>query len=166
MIRVWEQEDDGLEWVLLATWPVRSAQDAWQCVGEYRLRWTIEEYHKCLKTGCRIESAQLKSADGLKALLGFHGVIAARLLQMSKNADDAPDALAIDSFMPEAVEVMAKRSGLPCHEMTVARFRLELAKLDGFIGRKSDGKPGWQTLWRGWRELMLMTMGYMLGKCG
>lgn len=166
VIRVWEQDVGGLEWVLLATWPVHSAQDAWQCVSEYRLRWTIEEYHKCLKTGCRIESAQLKSADGLKALLGFHGVIAAHLLQMSKNADDAPDALAMESFMPEAVEVMAKRTGLPCNEMTVARFRLELAKLGGFIGRKSDGKPGWQTMWRGWQELMLMTIGYMIGKSG
>ena len=28
------------------------------------------------------------------------------------------------------------------------------AMLGGFIGRKSDGEPGWQTLWRGWIRLL------------
>ncbi|MBM3836111.1 MAG: hypothetical protein FJ403_23180 [Verrucomicrobia bacterium] len=27
------------------------------------------------------------------------------------------------------------------------------------MGRKSDGMPGWQTIWRGWQRLMWMCEG-------
>ena len=28
-----------------------------------------------------------------------------------------------------------------------------VARLGGFLARKSDGEPGWQTLWEGWQQL-------------
>jgi hypothetical protein len=28
------------------------------------------------------------------------------------------------------------------------------ARLGGFLARKSDGEPGWQTIWKGWFVLM------------
>jgi hypothetical protein len=31
-----------------------------------------------------------------------------------------------------------------------------IARSGGFLGRKSDGLPGWQTLWRGWLRLQDM----------
>ncbi len=166
LVRVWEATQKGLEWVLLATWPVHSKQEAMQCVDWYRLRWTIEEYHKCLKTGCKIEAAQLKSAHRLKALLGFTGIIAARLLQTSKVADDQPDLLACQVFDHDACVVLAKRAGVAPHQLSTSQFRLELAKMGGFIARKSDSKPGWQTLWRGWKDLQQILIGFHLAKCG
>ncbi|HZO73094.1 MAG TPA: IS4 family transposase, partial [Ktedonobacteraceae bacterium] len=36
------------------------------------------------------------------------------------------------------------------------------AKLGGFLGRKSDGDPGWLTLWRGWQTLQLLLHGVHL----
>jgi hypothetical protein len=45
---------------------------------------------------------------------------------------------------------------------TIHEFWREVAKLGGFLGRKSDGDPGWQTLWRGWQKLDLMTLGARL----
>ena len=47
-------------------------------------------------------------------------------------------------------------------ELTVNQFYRELAKLGGFIGRKSDGQPGWITIWRGWEKLNLMIRGHDL----
>ncbi len=38
-------------------------------------------------------------------------------------------------------------------DLTVYEFFRELAKLGGFLGRKSDGEPGWQTIWRGYRKM-------------
>ena len=29
----------------------------------------------------------------------------------------------------------------------------QVARLGGFLGRKSDGEPGWQTLWQGWMRV-------------
>ncbi len=39
------------------------------------------------------------------------------------------------------------------HDLTVGQFYREVAKLGGFLGRKSDGDPGWITIWRGWEKL-------------
>ena len=46
----------------------------------------------------------------------------------------------------------------------VRRFTREVAKLGGFLGRKHDGEPGWQTLWRGWQKLSDLHAGYQLAR--
>jgi hypothetical protein len=38
--------------------------------------------------------------------------------------------------------------------LTVRDFWRETAKLGGFLGRTSDGEPGWQTLWHGFLRLL------------
>ena len=39
-----------------------------------------------------------------------------------------------------------------------------LGRLGGHLGRKGDGMPGVRTLWRGWRDLQLLVIGYRAGK--
>jgi len=46
--------------------------------------------------------------------------------------------------------------------MSVYEFFRELAKQGGFLGRKHDGEPGWQTVWRGYRKLQLLLDGMRL----
>ena len=46
--------------------------------------------------------------------------------------------------------------------MSVYEFFRELAKLGGFPGRKHDGEPGWQTVWRGYRKLQSLPDGIRL----
>ena len=48
---------------------------------------------------------------------------------------------------------------------TVRDFWRSLARMGGFIGRKSDGEPGWQTIWKGYKRLQDMLTGAFLG-CG
>ena len=48
---------------------------------------------------------------------------------------------------------------------TVRDFWRSLARTGGFIGRKSDGEPGWQTIWKGYKRLQEMLTGELLG-CG
>ena len=36
--------------------------------------------------------------------------------------------------------------------------------LGGFLGRKSDGDPGWITLWRGWEKLATLVRGAKLAQ--
>ena len=45
------------------------------------------------------------------------------------------------------------------HDMTIYEFYREVAKLGGFLGRRSDGEPGWITIWRGWQKLHLLVRG-------
>lgn len=44
-------------------------------------------------------------------------------------------------------------------EITIKEFWRRVAMLGGFLGRKSDGDPGWQTLWYGWLRLLDMQRG-------
>jgi hypothetical protein len=51
-------------------------------------------------------------------------------------------------------------------QTSAGEFWREVAKLGGFLARRRDGEPGWQTLWRGWRDLDLMTCGARLALGG
>jgi hypothetical protein len=70
---------EALEWSLLTSVPTQSESEAWQRVQWYRQRWTVEDDHHGLKTGCRIEARQLQSSEGLRRLLGFLAPLAVRL---------------------------------------------------------------------------------------
>jgi hypothetical protein len=73
VIRVWEEQapegEEPLEWILLTSAPTTLAE-AWERVDWYRCRWSVEDYHHCLKSGCRIEERQGPRVDGLMRRLG------------------------------------------------------------------------------------------------
>src|SRR4051812_40977492 len=50
-----------------------------------------------------------------------------------------------------------------CFETNRAFLR-GVAQLGGFLARRSDGDPGWQTLWKGWSVLMTLVEGYELAQ--
>jgi len=144
-----------IRWVLFTSLPVATFDDAWTVIGYYELRWLVEEYHKAIKTGCATESRQLKAAGRLEALVGLTSVVAVRLLQLKSIARTQPDIPA-QRVVPSVWLQMLKlaRRGLNrVHDLTVGQFYREVAKLGGFLGRKSDGEPGWITIWRGWEKL-------------
>ena len=144
-----------IHWVLFTSLPVNTFDDAWVAIGYYEMRWLVEEYHKALKTGCRTESRQLKTAGRLEAFVGLTSVVAVRLLQLKSLARTHPEVPA-QRVVPRAWLAMLKlaRKGLNrVYDLTVGQFYREVAKLGGFLGRKSDGQPGWITIWRGWEKL-------------
>jgi hypothetical protein len=69
-------EDPELEWLLITNLPVENEADAIRIVNIYEQRWLIEDYHKAVKTGFRIEDNQLKQASRILALFGMIAVIA------------------------------------------------------------------------------------------
>jgi hypothetical protein len=155
---------DPIEWVLLTDEPAEGLASTLKVVYCYSCRWLIEEYHKCLKSGCRAESRQLEEASRLEAMLGILTVVAFRLLQIKHQAKVNPDAPA-KSIVPENyVNTLAAHLKLSPGKLTAYQFWRETAKLGGFLGRKSDGDPGWQTLWKGWEYLETLTIGAELAK--
>ena len=154
-IRVWEESGD-LEWILFTSIPVTDENSAFIQIDWYSCRWLIEEYHKCLKSGCAIEKRQLESANGLVTLLGFFAVVAVRLLQLRELSRSNPLLPAQNFVPPMMLSILVARLGLLSDDLTLGEFWKCVARLGGFLGRKSDGLPGWQTLWRGWCRLMDM----------
>jgi len=157
-IRVWETSPgkDALEWLLFTTLPISSAAQALLYIHWYSLRWLIEEYHKALKTGCATEQRQLTSAHGLKNLLAFLAIVAVRLLQLRCLARSQPTHRATDVVDPAMLQLVATKFKLNAATMTLKTFWHSVARFGGFLARKRDGDPGWQTLWKGWFRLQDM----------
>lgn len=166
-VRVWEEGEPGrkpepLEWILLTTLPVSDAQGALQIVRFYRHRWLIEEYHKCLKTGCQVENRHLGGRRKLFAIIGLLSIVAVYLLQFKApcgRRHPPPEAVAaLKAIRPTKDDLNDPRL-----------FWRRVAMLGGFLGRKGDGEPGWQTLWAGWTRLQDILRGMELAreaKCG
>jgi hypothetical protein len=149
------KDAEPIEWVLYTSLLVNTFDDAWTIITYYEARWLVEEYHKALKTGCRITARQLKSPGRLEAMVGLMSVVAVRLLQLKSVARTDPDRPA-QRVVPRlwlAMLKAARKNLHRVHDMTVGEFYREVAKLGGFLGRKSDGEPGWITIWRGWEKL-------------
>jgi len=161
---------EPIHWVLLTDWPCQTLRQAMRVIKAYTRRWLIEEYHKALKTGTGVEQSQLSTAQRITALLGILAVVAVRLLNAKLLASTRPqEAVSVDNFGSEAFTVLQAKLGKPVGGWTNASLLLAIARLGGFLARKSDGSPGWLTIWRGWRKMMLLVQGYDLAKeqkCG
>jgi hypothetical protein len=177
VVRVWEIDppvgEERLEWFLLTNEPVTSFEDAYRVVGWYECRWIIEEYHKGMKTGCRIESPQFTSEEALQPAIALISIVTLTLLSM-RDASRRPDARqrkATEIISKDYVAVLsAWRHGKIKANWSIHEFYYALARLGGHQNRKSDSPPGWQVLWEGWAELQAMLCGYdamkIIRECG
>jgi hypothetical protein len=163
--------EQPIEWVLLTSLDVVTFEDARQVVEYYQLRWLVEEFHKAIKTGCRLESRQLQNSARLEPLIALLSVVGVRLLQLKTIARHDRERKATGTVPGALLQLLTRlRPRLQNTQVTVDQFIREVAKLGGFIGRKSDGDPGWQTIWLGWQELQLLQKGFELAnnptECG
>jgi hypothetical protein len=155
---------EPIDWVLLTSLPVRHLEEAMELIGYYEKRWLIEEWHKALKTGCRVEHRQLHTSPRLEGLSGVLSVVAVRLLQMKEVGRREPHRAARDLVPARYLELVHRARhgrGRP-EDWTICEFIRGLAGLGGFLGRRSDGEPGWITIWRGWDALHWMLRGAQL----
>ena len=151
---------EPLYWLLLTSLPCRSLAEARRVVGRYAARWWVEEYHKALKSGAGVQDSQLERGGRLEPLIAVLAVVAVRLLSTKMLARSRPEGLeAKESFGPEALAILEKKFGRPKSGWNNRNVLVATARLGGFLARKHDGMPGWQTIWRGWHRLMWMCEG-------
>jgi Transposase DNA-binding len=152
-----------IEWLLLTSEPIATADQLLAVVDRYRSRWVIEEYFQALKTGCALEKRQLESVDALLKALAIFIPVAWSLLLLRDIPRDRPDASATEVLT--ATQLAALRAVL----RTECRFQLParptvldamngIAMLGGHI--PSNGPPGWQVLGRGYDDLLIYVAGW------
>lgn len=148
---------EPLEWLLLTTVPVENFEDATERLVWYTKRWGIEVYHRTLKSGCRIEDRQLCTADRLETCLAIDLVVAWRIYHMTKLSREVPGASAELCFeeaeWKSLMVYTSKGKVCPTEPPSLRDTVRLLASLGGFLGRKCDGEPGTQALWRGLQRL-------------
>lgn len=162
------QDAEPVDWKLLTSVPVVSAEDALERLDWYAARWGIEQWHKILKDGCRIEMRQLQSAERLKRLITLYAVIAWRIFYATLLARLVPD-MACTAFLQqeewEALYCRIHHTPIPVAIPPPLRQAVRwIARLGGFLGRPGDGEPGSKTLWRGFQHLIAMTEMYRIMK--
>jgi hypothetical protein len=151
---------EPVHWVLLTSLPIDTLQEVRQIIGIYSCRWTVEEFHKALQSGTKVEESQLSEARKLKALVGVLSLVALRLVDTKLLARAQPDALVPpEQLGPEVLAILTAKFGQPPEGWTQRLVWRSIARLGGFLGRKCDGEPGWQTIWRGWHRLRTLVEG-------
>lgn len=153
-----------LEWMLLTTLEVSNAEQARRCVEYYKVRWSIEQYHRTLKSGCRIEDRRLENRHNWENCLAIDLVVAWRIEHIKtvsrQKPEDSPDrAFSSDEQLAVRALFPKKAQGL-----TLARMTALVAQLGGFLGRKGDGAPGSGALWRGLQRIQDIATGIRLAQ--
>jgi len=163
---------EAIEWVLLTNLPVTDLGGALQIITWYSYRWQIEVFHKILKSGCTVEHCRLGTADRLERFVTLMSVVAWRmhwLTIISRQAPETPcTAVFSDSEWKSICMFKSKDASLVQKPPTVRELVRMIAGLGGYLGRKGDGEPGPQTLWRGWQRMTDIREAWEIarGRCG
>lgn len=128
----------------------------------YQWRWFIEDFHKVLKTGCLLEARCLQTVKAMCNLLGILTPTAMRLLWLRQTAQIAPDTPATEVISKEVIQVVLHLDKRPKATLTARDLWRTIARFGGYLDRKSDPPPGWQTLWKGWIRVQTVLEGVHL----
>ena len=152
-----------LEWFVLTTLPVTSADDATRILGWYALRWRIEEYFRVLKSGCKVEQLQHHTAERLERAMAIKMVVAWRIqlmVQLGRETPDLPGDLLFSDSELRVLATFARSRNLPAPTRLGDAVGL-VARLGGWLGYKR-APPGAQLMWHGYAKLVAMSFAFEL----
>jgi hypothetical protein len=164
---------EPIQWRLLTTHRVSNAEQAWQIVDWYTLRWVIEQLFRTLKTqGLKIEDSQLDRAENLLKLAALATHAAAVILQLVQDRDGRSARPARDAFAAEHIGVLealnTKLQGRttlqqnPHPPRSLAWATWIIGRLGGWDGYPSSKPPGPITLKHGLDYFHAIAQGWML----
>lgn len=148
--------DEPIDWLLLANYPVTTLREALAVVDAYRGRWVIEDFHKVLKTGCRLEDRQLQSVETFEPTLRLFTPIAWKLLlasRLARKVSPPPASVVFDDYELTALRILSRRKRRPLPaRLSTRRAYKAIAKLGGWI-EKPNRPAGWIVLSRGMKKV-------------
>lgn len=150
-----------LEWFILTNINISCFEEAYEIVEWYTSRWIVEDYHKALKSGMKIEELQLDTQQSLFAAISLMAVAALRLVNLREIIRLKSEANSSESGLDD-LERMTLEKYTDSKLTTVEEVGKALGCLGGHMGRKNDGAPGMITLWRGYTRLRDMVEGVKL----
>lgn len=153
-----------IRWLLLTTLAVDTPEDCRRIVEYYARRWRIEDWHRILKSGCKIEELANRTATRLARAAAINLVVAWRIFLMTLLGRDQPDLA--PQVMFSELEIQVLRAFAAEHRIgspdTLAGAVLVLARIGGHIHRPRGPPPGTKVMWRATATLAGMCIGYRL----
>ncbi len=157
---------EPVEWILLTTLPVDTFDQVLRVIEAYAKRWLIEEFHRILKSGCRVEQIQLRKGNALLCAVALYFIVAWRILYVRDVCRDAPE-LPCTHFFSEAewrAAFIIQRKLIGTSPPSLGEVVELIGKIGGHMGRKKDPPPGPECLWKGLEKLRhYVEMGQALG---
>ncbi len=135
---------EPVEWLLLTTLPVASREDAAKALDLYSLRWRIEDWHRILKSGCKVEMIAHRTGTRIERAVAINAVIAWRIATLTHLARTKPELPATTAFTDIELALLtdfARVRKLPPPEDLGQACRL-VATMGGYLNRSNDGPPG------------------------
>ena len=161
------QGQEPIQWFLLTSLPAETFVQAQRIVRAYAKRWLVEELHRILKSGCRIEQINFRDSASLLPTVALYLIVAWRILYLRDFRRAQPD-LCCSVFFTSAewrAACLIQRRASDQDPPTLAQMVEMVGKMGGHMGRKSDPSPGPECLWRGMEKLRCyVEMGQALGK--
>ena len=172
--------EDGqpVKWILLTHEPVESLDDLARVVTYYNLRWPVEEFHKCWKSdGTDVEALRMQTRDNLLRIAVLMAFVAVRIMNLRDaylgeqfrkrlpQLESRPEPKKQPRPMRPCTYVLTdlqwhvlwlllhKDKSIPEEPPDLAWAMRGIARLGGWLNTKRTGRPGYGTLWQGWRKL-------------
>lgn len=150
--------EEPVEWKLITTVEVKTLAQALVVIEWYTQRFQIEVFHRVLKSGCKIEERQLGNAERIEGCLAIDMVVAWRIVRLTKLGQEVPDVPCTVFFeepqWKALVAFVTRDARVPAQAPTLREAVLMLAmSLGGFLGRKCDGHPGTEVIWKALQRL-------------
>jgi hypothetical protein len=156
-------DEEKIEWFLLTSFPITNAEAAITIVRWYLCRWQAETFFKILKSGCTVEELQFESLRATTNCIAVYTIVAWRILHLTMLGRTCPNIECSAVFEPDewqSVYAVATKKPPPINPPKLNEIILMIAKLGGFLGRKSDGYPGPQVMWIGLQRAQDFTLAW------
>lgn len=165
------EDGEPVHWRLLTTHTVTRPADARRIVDLYRMRWSIEEFFRTLKTaGFDIEEADIGNPPAMIKFVAAATVAAVTVMQLVKARDGTTDRQLADAFEPEDQPILealcAKLEGATARQKnphpkgSLAYAAWVIARLGGWTGYY--GKPGPKVMRQGLDDFRRIKFGTAL----
>lgn len=165
--------EEPIVWRLLTTHQVEDVKSALQCIEWYAQRWIIEELFRVLKSkGLQIESSQLETGSALKKQLVMALQVAMTTMSLKMAYDSnhqvkatvqfSKDELFFMQALNATLEGNTQKQKNPFEKTSLAYCSWVCARLSGWSGYASQGKPGYISIKEGLDKFRIKYDGYLL----
>jgi hypothetical protein len=144
--------EQPVEWLLLTSLPIDTADAVREVIQCYTVRWMIEVFFRTLKSGCRIEERRFETLPRLLNCLAVYLIVDWRTLYVCRLGRSCPDISCEAVFEPaewKAVYRVVQGKMPPAEPPKLQQMVRMVAQLGGYVNKSRKDDPGPQTIWLG-----------------
>ena len=157
------EDKERLHWVLLTTLDAGNLELARYVAECYSGRWSIEEFHRTLKSGCQVERLQFETLSRIRPAIAMLCVVAQQVMFLTKYArshgEEPANRVCTEEERDTAEKWVVTFRYATYNIGSVRDYVRAIGFIGGFHGRKCDGEPGVKSIWQGIRDLNRLVAG-------